>query len=194
MKMERTRQLIAETALELFRLNGFDDTTVEQIAAAAEAAPRTVWRYFPTKETLIVEFVDHHLATALDQLRAQPEDAPLPQVLYTAVDSLIATMTANAERVTTAYELAAHTPSVRAQFNELWLTWCNQVAAEIRRRNRSRSSDLTGDMGAMLCMVAIDTSVRAWVESGGKANMRRLVNRALEMLRSGKVPIAAPAA
>lgn len=192
--MERTRQLIAETALELFNQHGFDHTTVEQIAAAAEIGPRTLYRYFPTKEALIVQFVQSHLTAALDQLKAQPDETPLPEALYAVVDSVVASTAANAPRVLAAYELAARTPSVRAQFSELWWNWRTEVAAEISRRNRGKPSDLASDMGAMLCTGAIDTSVRAWVAGGGRANMRRLVNRSLEMLRSGKIPIATPPA
>jgi AcrR family transcriptional regulator len=173
-KMERTRQVIAEKAFELFTGQGFERTTIEQIAAAAEVGPRTLYRYFPTKETLIVKFVEVHLFGAL-------------------VDSVIATTTANAERVLAVYELAARTPSVQAQFSNLWWTWRKAVAAEVARRHKGRSSDLAGNLAAALTMVVIDTSVRNWAESGGRANMRRLVNRALDMMRAGDVPIAAPA-
>jgi AcrR family transcriptional regulator len=187
--------LIAETALELFSEHGFADTTVEQIAAAAEVGPRTVWRYFPTKETLIVEFVERHLSAALDRLKTHPENTPPAQALYAVVDSVIGSITANSPSIMTAYELAARTPSVRAQFNELWWTWRGEVSVEIsRRRKRGKSPDLASDMSATLCMVAIDTSVRAWVEGGGRDTMRRLVNRVLDMMRNGEVPIATPPA
>jgi AcrR family transcriptional regulator len=102
-KMERTRQLIAEKAFELFIEQGFDHTTVEQIAAAAEVGPRTLYRYFPTKETLIVKFVEVNLFAALDRLREQPDDTPVPEALYALVDSVIATTAANASRVLAIY-------------------------------------------------------------------------------------------
>jgi AcrR family transcriptional regulator len=194
LKMERTRQLVAETALELFSEHGFDHTTVEQIAAAAEIGTRTLYRYFPTKEALIVEFMRTHLSAALDALRAQPEETPLPQALYAVVDSVVATTAANARRVMTAYELAGHNPSVRGQISELWWEWRCEVASVISHRKRDKSSDMNVEMTAILCMVAIETSVRVWVEGGGRASMRRLVNRALGMLRSGEIPIATPPA
>jgi AcrR family transcriptional regulator len=193
-KMERTRQVIAEKAFELFTENGFEHTTIEQIAAAAEVGPRTLYRYFPTKEALIVKFVEVNLFAALDRLREQPDDTPLPEALYALVDSVIAATTANAERVLAVYELAGRTPSVQAQFSDLWWSWRAAVAAEVARRHKGRSPDLAGGLAAALTMVVIDTSVRTWAESGGRANMRRLVNRALDILRTGEVPIASPAA
>jgi AcrR family transcriptional regulator len=49
-KMERTRREIAAVAMRLFKKKGFADTSVDEIAAAADVAPRTFYRYFPTKE------------------------------------------------------------------------------------------------------------------------------------------------
>jgi len=51
-KRQRTRRTIARAALELFERQGFDDTTIPQIAEAADVSPRTVSAYFPHKEDL----------------------------------------------------------------------------------------------------------------------------------------------
>lgn len=52
-KKERTRTEIQRHALRLFRERGFDAVSVQQVAAAAEVAASTVFRYFPTKEALL---------------------------------------------------------------------------------------------------------------------------------------------
>jgi len=54
-KKARTRAAIREHALRLFREQGYQRTTVEQIAAAAEVSPSTFFRYFPTKEDLVLQ-------------------------------------------------------------------------------------------------------------------------------------------
>ncbi|HWE69657.1 MAG TPA: helix-turn-helix domain-containing protein, partial [Acidimicrobiales bacterium] len=53
-KKQRTRTLLAEAAAALFYERGYDATTIDDIAAAAEISPRTFYRYFPTKEDLVV--------------------------------------------------------------------------------------------------------------------------------------------
>ncbi len=78
LKRERTRRLISDKAFELFTDHGFGRTTVEQIAAAAEVGPSTLYRYFPTKETLVLEFVEDSLFGALGWFREQPADLDLP--------------------------------------------------------------------------------------------------------------------
>src|SRR3954454_2644348 len=54
-KKAKPRAAIREHALRLFREQGYQRTTVEQIAAAAEVSPSTFFRYFPTKEDLVLQ-------------------------------------------------------------------------------------------------------------------------------------------
>ncbi len=54
-KKARTRAALREHALRLFREQGYPATTVEQIAAAAEVSPSTFFRYFPTKEDVVMQ-------------------------------------------------------------------------------------------------------------------------------------------
>jgi len=54
-KKARTRKALQEAALRLIREQGYEATTVDQIAAAAEVSPATFFRYFPTKEDVIIQ-------------------------------------------------------------------------------------------------------------------------------------------
>jgi AcrR family transcriptional regulator len=65
-KKERTRRALAAAARQLFLARGFEGTTVDQIAAAAEVSQRTFFRYFPTKEAVV--FSEHEARLA--RLRA----------------------------------------------------------------------------------------------------------------------------
>jgi AcrR family transcriptional regulator len=76
MKAARSRQTMMDVALELFLRDGFDETTMEQIAERAEVGTTTLYRYFPTKDQLLLD----PLVEALDpspHLRARPTDEPL---------------------------------------------------------------------------------------------------------------------
>jgi AcrR family transcriptional regulator len=61
-KREKTRQAIADAALELFARHGFHDTTIPQIAEAADVSPRTVSGYFAAKEDLAFPYADTQMA------------------------------------------------------------------------------------------------------------------------------------
>ena len=87
---ERTRR-IAQTELtavaqDLFLAQGYEDTTVDQIAAAAGMSKRTFFRYFPSKDDLVIGKYDlfaDRMAEALDE---RPEDEPVWQSLRRAFD------------------------------------------------------------------------------------------------------------
>jgi AcrR family transcriptional regulator len=73
-KKIRTRETIRREAFRLIEENGYAATTVEQIAEAAEVSPSTFFRYFPTKESVLL--ADDMDPAFLDALAAQPADLP----------------------------------------------------------------------------------------------------------------------
>jgi AcrR family transcriptional regulator len=80
-KKARTKATIQREALRLFSRDGYAETSVEQIAAAAEISPSTFFRYFPTKEDVVLaDFID---ARAVDRLLKAPEElGPLQALAY----------------------------------------------------------------------------------------------------------------
>jgi AcrR family transcriptional regulator len=78
-KKLRTRTAIREHALRLFREQGYSETTVDQIADAAEVSPSTFFRYFPAKEDVVVD--DEFDPLLAEAIRTQPADlAPIEAV------------------------------------------------------------------------------------------------------------------
>src|SRR6202044_2532367 len=90
-KKARTRAAIREHALRLFREQGYPVTTVEQIAAAAEISPATFFRYFPTKEEVVLQD-DLDLIT-IGALDAQPPELGPAAAFRAAARQSLAAMT-----------------------------------------------------------------------------------------------------
>jgi AcrR family transcriptional regulator len=77
-KKERTRDAIADAAIALFLTHGFDPVSVNDIAAAAEVSKPTLFRYFATKEDLVLQrFADHNGEAARVVRDRGPGVAPL---------------------------------------------------------------------------------------------------------------------
>jgi AcrR family transcriptional regulator len=75
-KARETRARIAEAGLELFVSQGFAATTIDQIAAAANVGRRTVFRHFPSKETILFDHLVVQRDAALQMLRDRPPGEP----------------------------------------------------------------------------------------------------------------------
>jgi AcrR family transcriptional regulator len=77
-KKERTRDAIADAAISLFLARGFDEVSVSDIAATAEVSKPTLFRYFATKEDLVLHrFADHNGEAARVVRDRPPDTAPL---------------------------------------------------------------------------------------------------------------------
>lgn len=106
-KVAETRRSILEHARRLFEAQGYAETTVEQIAAAADVAPRTFFRYFPTKESLLFANFDEVRRDMLVELRARPHDeAPLQSVVV-ALRSMAASLEARRDDIVWGFRLSA---------------------------------------------------------------------------------------
>jgi AcrR family transcriptional regulator len=72
-KKQKTRGTIVEAALELFAKQGYEETTVAQIADAAEVSPRTIFAYFPSKEDILFSDLPEMQERLAQALRGRPE-------------------------------------------------------------------------------------------------------------------------
>jgi AcrR family transcriptional regulator len=75
-KKQRTRATLLDAAVELCERQGYDRTTVDQIAAIAEVSPRTFSRYFATKDAIAIALVDEVVDRVAVELDRQPLDVP----------------------------------------------------------------------------------------------------------------------
>jgi AcrR family transcriptional regulator len=118
-KKAKTRAAIQEHALRLFREQGYEATTVEQIAEAAEVSPSTFFRYFPTKEDVVA--YDALDPLVMEAWRAQPPELSPITAIRVAMQEVAASMTgAQAQELMDRGRLLFSVPELRqAAINEL---------------------------------------------------------------------------
>jgi AcrR family transcriptional regulator len=146
-KKAKTRAAIQRHALRLFREQGYAATTVEQIAEAAEVSPSTFFRYFPTKEDVVLyDPTDLPMFAAFE---AQPPDVPPIRAIRNAMRQVFGGLSAEElagqlERD----ELIRSVPELRSRMMDTFVDGI-QVFSEILGRRVGRSPD--------------DIAVRTWV-------------------------------
>jgi AcrR family transcriptional regulator len=178
-KKARTRAAIREHALRLFRAQGYAATTVEQIAAAAEVSPSTFFRYFPTKEDVILrdDFDDRMFGA----FRRQPPSM-----------SPVAALRAGIRE-----GLASLTPAEWAEFREM--TAFGMSVPEVRARTMARAAeematrvgrapdDLTVRVysGAVFGVIMAAMGRKSYIDGQVDAAVFDRIDEALGMLESG---------
>jgi AcrR family transcriptional regulator len=112
-KKARTKASIQHHALRLFREQGYGATTVEQIAEAAEVSPSTFFRYFPTKEDVVLQ--DDYDPLIVEAFKAQPPDLSPIQAMRRAMRSAFGTIPAEElEEIRERSELMLQIPELQA--------------------------------------------------------------------------------
>jgi AcrR family transcriptional regulator len=191
-RKQRTRQQLAEAAAALFYEHGYDSTTIEDIAAAVEVSPRTVYRYFATKEDLIVALGQSNSAIFLDALRDRPHDEPIFTAVRSAVTSALAPKWQEAWRVRAFLTLIRDTPVLRAR----WVVEAyddQRMVAEVLAARRGRACELSDLIVAGAIAMAINTALQQWAEQSEVTSPEGFVDRALAQLAAPLLPAEAPA-
>ncbi|MCL2586507.1 MAG: TetR family transcriptional regulator [Streptosporangiales bacterium] len=187
---QRKRQLVAdelsEAALQLLALKGFDAVTIDEIAIAAGVSKRTFFRYFASKEDVVVRFLAD-LGTGIStELAARPEGEQPSAALHHAVGAALescAGHTDHAARALRVVQLILRTPALRARFVEHQARWRDDLAAVLARRlalDPARS--LYPALAAGMALAAFDAVLQRWSDSDGAEDPADLASRAFAAL------------
>ncbi|MGK5555116.1 TetR family transcriptional regulator [Actinomadura kijaniata] len=115
-KKARTRRALAAAALRLFAERGYEETTIADIAEAAEVSPRTFFAYFPSKEDVVFAEVDDRLAEVGELLADRPPgEPPLRTVRRAVVAVLEALVAETGEYGPVQVKLILDRPALRAR-------------------------------------------------------------------------------
>lgn len=178
------RAEIAGVAIRLFLEQGFDKTTVDQIAAEAGLSRTSFFRYFATKEDAVLGHLEELGQKARDALEARPADEPAWQSLRHAFGVLIAERSAYPEGGMGMHRMLRDTPSLQARHLGRQANWQELLAPEVARRlgipadpRDPRPRALVA--AALGCLnVAVDVCAR----SEGAADLADLLDQAMGAL------------
>ena len=140
-KKAKTRAAIQQHALRLFAEQGYDATTVEQIADAAEVSPSTFFRYFPTKEDVVLH--DELDPRLIESLRAQPPElGPLAALRRTVREVFGGLTEAEAASELRRNALVRSVPELRARTLEQYVSGLDMLTDAFAERLGRRPDDV----------------------------------------------------
>lgn len=184
-KKRRTRDRIEAVALELFMGEGFDATTVEDIAGAADIAPRTFFHYFATKEDVVLADYADRLRRLLEHLADRPDDEPSWESLRQAFRSVAAAESEHREAMAPRLRIMADAPTVTARSLLLQSGWEQDLAAVLALRGAPSDADQpTPELLAAAALAAMRASVQQWLRDPSIDLPDRL-DRCFDLLGAG---------
>lgn len=192
-KKLRTKTALVDAALDLFERHGFEATTVDQIAAAVDISPRTFFRYFATKEDVILSYKETQSDEVMALLRERPDDEPVMTALRRCTEGLISNKLENEPemaRLRRCALLARHTPQLLARDLEREAAMERKVTAEIARRLRvDPDSDLRPRLVVAVAIAVMRAVGDSWTTAAGDdtpvSEVRLLFDQAFTLLENG---------
>ncbi|GAA5165661.1 MULTISPECIES: TetR/AcrR family transcriptional regulator [Amycolatopsis] len=185
---ERSRQMagreISDTALRLFTEQGFEQTTIAQIAREAGVSQRTLFRYFGTKEDLIGGDEEMFAAVLVDTVRRQPADVSA----WTALRAgFLATLSSGRpDQLLERMRVILGTASLRARFIEKRLRMQDALLPVVEARMGIEDPGPDPRARALIAAAAAcaDAALETWVAGDGRAEISTLFDQCAAVLRT----------
>lgn len=189
-KKKETKRKIVEVAMRLFERQGFDNTTMEQIAIEADIARKTLYNHFPVKEAIIDEYVGE-LSKGLAEatLAILPDLPDTSSRLSTALDKAYAWVEINPEITEICLRYRLKNMCQGSGYSEN-ATGTQSIMAEIIRQGQV-SGEIRQDISAKLLVMQIDilrcAIVLDWLNDRSKFELRKEIAKMVSLILYGAI-------
>jgi mycofactocin system transcriptional regulator len=179
-----TRLEIERVAFALFADRGFDETTVEDIAAAAGISRRTFFRYFATKNDAVWGDFDAGLRHFADVLDAADPDQPWMDALRVAVVDFNSLDRELVPLHRDRMELILHVPALQAYATLMYARWRDVVTRFVADRTGAKPDDLHPRLVGHTALAAAVAAYEQWLAEPG-TDLAELLDSAMRLLSEG---------
>lgn len=183
-KKIKTREAIRAATYALVAEQGYDATTIDQIAERAEVSPSTVFRYFPTKEDIVL--TDEQDPILLEKLRTRPADEPLADTMrYVMREGARLGMDEDPEVARLRTHLMVQIPAVRSRMMESMSVVGRTLCVAVGERTGRDPDSLEVRVYTMSLLGGLMETALYWGEHGHEDDFTALLDRTLDVLEHG---------
>lgn len=191
-KRERTRDTLLEVSTRLFTERGFDDVSVAEITRVAQVAPRTFYRYFDSKESLVLGHVDETAVMLSDALASRPVDEPLMTSLREVVLGIVRQFEGDGEiNQLRAALISTHPGLARRHLERQALAETKLAPLLAQRLGITDPADIRPALVASCATAAGRVAMSAWLAGGAQGSIGDAVDDAFAMLSRGFAAVLA---
>jgi AcrR family transcriptional regulator len=179
-KKARTRQVIEEVALELFSEQGFESTTVEQIAERAEISTTTFFRYFPSKADVALCQQDAQLPLLRRAILERPADENDVIVVRRAIEQ-VWVPAIDPERTLRTAGALGNSPTMRGIYDELNRDYVRTIANALAARRGLEAADENCNVIARMTIGIFGATVERWITDRCREYLGDAIRRNFDM-------------
>ncbi|MBN2177618.1 MAG: TetR family transcriptional regulator [Demequinaceae bacterium] len=175
---------IQEVAFDLFEREGFGAVTIERIAAEAEVSPSSVYRYFKTKEQLVLwdEYDPVWIEQFFEEIKTRP---PLESLRRAAEALIIGPLTTDEEYVRRRTKLIMEEPSIEAASALALYEAAELIGNTLSEALGREHGDLDVQLLSHALVGAVTGAIHHWYESGFATSLGSVLQRAMDALDRG---------
>src|SRR2546423_148885 len=187
--VDRTRQGILDAAFALFGERGFSATTVEDIAARADVAPRTFFRYFPSKESVLFTGNEIKPEVLKQQFAERPEGESPAESMIAVLLHLPEALAGDSQEISLLCAVAAQNSGILASLRNAFIEQFSTAAVEfLAERHGLSPNDVGLQVMAATIVSCFATAVTCWLKDGAKGDIWRYVAEGLAACRTAFSP------
>ncbi|MGY8682985.1 TetR family transcriptional regulator [Bradyrhizobium sp. UFLA05-153] len=180
-KREATQERLTRAAMALFLQRGFEATTIDDIAAAAEVSRRSFFHYFASKEDVVYAWQEDIAASLTEEVAARPAS----ESMLTAAENAIAAATKRfdpSEALAMA-RLKRDNPILQARDHLKYERLERALAQGLARRTNRKSEKLRARLVAMIATGAMRVGGEVWVTEDAREKPEAFVKRMFDAIR-----------
>jgi AcrR family transcriptional regulator len=193
-KAQRTRERIVHEALVLFGGNGYDETTMEAIAEASEVSASTLFRYFPTKDSIILDPFRAFSERLSDVFSRHAQDHPVEEALAEAIFAALSLEEKGRERALLVRSIVDKSPIPRARLWDYLYEQMHDLELRLAESLRLRADDLRIVLTARLVTTIVGTAADRWRTEGGRGSARAFAEEIMRLFGNHEVILPKPPA
>ena len=186
-KAEQSRTRIISDAMELFSRRGYEETTMEAIAEAAFLSPSTLYRYFPTKDSIVFASFTSNTAKFSAVFQERVKEMTVERALAEAIFAVLAVEDENPKHAALVRSILGQSPAARARLWDYLGEQRQQLTQDLAVSLGRPLDDPALMLTARIALEVLMTTADTWRASKGRVSSHDTAENLMRSLREGNV-------
>lgn len=175
------RDQLGEAALKLLAVQGFEDTTIDEIVAAVGVSRRTFFRYFKSKEDVIIEFTGDVGDFICDELASRPTEEPAATAIRQVLTTAAELFTEHPQKSIALAKLVRGSSALNGRYLDRQSQSAQNLGRVIAERAGLPADDPRPHLAAVMALAAFDFALVRWAELNGAETLESLVDQTITL-------------